>query len=94
MGSIYGWQTTGALLGHAVATSLAALVLYATGSFNAILALSIAFSLGGVVVIALLDDTSRILIPDWENELPDEARLRPVPRAAPMPSPAPVGGDG
>ena len=97
MGTIYGWQTTGALMGHTVATSLAALVLWATGSYNVVLALSMAFSLGGVAVIAMLDNTSHVLIPDWENELPDEARvMNPAPRAAPPPSPSPVpaGGDG
>ena len=90
MGTIYGWQTTGALIGHAVATGLAGLVIYVTGSFNLILFLSIGFSLGGVVVIALLDDTSRILIPDWEDELPLEAQLS---SARPQPSPELAAGD-
>jgi MFS family permease len=97
MGTIYGWQTTGALMGHAVATSLAGLVIYVTGSYNMVMALSMAFSLGGVLVIALLDDTSRTLIPNWEQSLPEEARVKkPVPRTAPLPtpSPAPAGGDG
>ena len=100
MGTVYGWQTTGALMGHFVATSLAGLVLYATGSYTAILTLSMAFSLGGVLVIALLDSNSNVLIPDWENELPDEARVRATARAAPpLPAPpsaapAPAGGDG
>ena len=100
MGTVYGWQTTGALMGHFVATSLAGLVLYATGSYAAILTLSMAFSLGGVLVIALLDSNSNVLIPDWENELPDEARVRATARAAPpLPAPpsaapAPAGGDG
>ena len=50
------------------------------------MALSIAFSLGGVLVIALPDDTSHVLIPEWEADLPDEAqaliaRPRPAPGA-------------
>ena len=69
MGTIYGWQTTGALMGHAVATGLAGLVIYATGSFNIILVLSVGFSTVGVVVIALLDDTTNVLIPDWEDDV-------------------------
>ena len=77
MGSCYGWQMTGALLGHAVTTGLAGLVLYATGSYNLVFALSIAFSLAGVVVIATLDSTSKILIPHWEDDLPPEARSVP-----------------
>ena len=69
MGTIYGWQTTGALMGHAVATGLAGLIIYATGSFNIILVLSVGFSSVGVVVIALLDDTTNVLIPDWEGDV-------------------------
>ena len=87
MGTIYGWQTTGALIGHAVATALAGLVIYATGSFNMVMALSVGFSAIGVLVIALLDDTSHVLIPDWENDLPEvsatgDIQLRPAATAA------------
>ncbi len=83
MGTIYGWQTTGALMGHAVATGLAGLVVYVTGSFNMVMALSVAFSGVGVLVIAMLDDTSHVLIPDWEDDLPQadvakEGQLRPA----------------
>lgn len=99
MGTVYGWQTTGALMGHFVATSLAGLIMFTTGSYLAVLGLSMAYSLGGVVVIALLDNNSQVLIPDWESELPEEARLRPsAPQPAPVPAPAavpaPAGGDG
>ena len=98
MGTVYGWQTTGALMGHFVATALAGLIMYATGSYLLVLSLSMVYSLGGVVVIFLLDSNSNVLIPDWESELPDEARLRPrgSPRPARPPAamPAPAGGDG
>ena len=95
MGTVYGWQTTGALMGHFVATSLAGLVMYVTGSYIAIFSLSMAYSLGGVVVITLLDSNSQVLIPDWESSLPDEARLKPATRRpTPTPAPAPAGGDG
>ena len=91
MGTVYGWQTTGALMGHFIATALAGLIMYTTGSYFAVLGLSMAYSLGGVVVIALLDNNSHVLIPDWESELPDEAKMRPAtPPPAPMPSPAPA----
>ena len=85
MGTVYGWQTTGALMGHFVATALAGLIMYTTGSYLAVLGLSMAYSFGGVVVIALLENNSQVLIPDWENELPDEARVRAPGRAAPPP---------
>ena len=74
MGSCYGWQMTGAFVGHAVTTALAGLVIFVTGSFYPVFALSAAFSAGGVVVIMLLDNTSHVLIPDWEDDLPQEAR--------------------
>ena len=91
MGSVYGWQTTGALLGHAVATSLAGLIIYVTdGNYTVVFALSMAFSLGGVLVIANLDSTSHILIPDWEESLPEEARAAPVLRHGRRPTPAPA----
>ena len=42
-------------------------------------------------MIALLDNNSHVLIPDWESELPDEAKMRPAtPPPAPVPSPAPA----
>ena len=70
----YGFQTMGALMGHATATGLAGLVLYVTNSYSAILALSMVFSLGGVLVVMTLESTSRVLIPDWEESLPRDAR--------------------
>lgn len=74
MGTCYGWQMTGALIGHAITTALASLVIYVTGSYSVVLGLSIAFSLSGVVVILMLEPTSHMLIPDWELSLPPEAR--------------------
>ena len=47
--TLYGWEMMGALLGHAVASGLAGLVLYLTASFPLILMLSMAFSLAGVL---------------------------------------------
>jgi hypothetical protein len=73
--TLYGWEMMGALLGHAVASGLAGLVLYLTGSFLLILLLSMAFSLAGVLVILRLESTARVLIPHWEESLPPEARL-------------------
>lgn len=74
----YGFQMMGAFAGHAVATGLAGLVLYVTGSFGPILALSIAFSLVGALVILTLEPSKRVLIPDWEDSLPPEARYATI----------------
>jgi MFS family permease len=73
--TLYGWEMMGALLGHAVASGLAGLVLYLTASFPLILMLSMAFSLAGVLVVLRLESTARVLIPHWEEALPPEARL-------------------
>ena len=70
----YGFQMMGALMGHAVATGLAGLVIYVTGSYGPILVLSMAFSFVGVIVILTLEPSQEILIPDWEESLSPEAR--------------------
>ena len=78
MGSLYGFQMTGALLGHAVTMLLSGLVIYATGSLLPVFYLSVAFNMVGVVVIIMLESTSHVLIPDWEDDLPAEARTTSV----------------
>ncbi len=74
IGTFYGLEMTGALLGHAVATALAGFVIYVTESFTQILILSMVFSLVGARVVLTLAPSSRVLIPDWEQSLPEEAR--------------------
>jgi cyanate permease len=76
--TLYGWEMMGAMLGHAVATGLAGLVLYLTASFPLVLALSMIFSLVGVLVILHLESSARVLIPHWEASLPPEARALPT----------------
>ena len=75
-GTLYGFEMMGALLGHAVASGLAGLVLYATGSFVLVLLLSMAFSLVGVIL--RLESTARVLIPHWEEAVPPDAPARPT----------------
>ena len=74
----YGFQMMGALMGHAIATGLAGLVIYVTGSYGPILALSMAFSFVGVLMILTLEPSHKMLIPDWENSLSPEARSTPA----------------
>ena len=62
-------------------TLIAGLVIYVTGSFYPVFVLSAVFSAAGLVVIAMLESTSQVLIPDWEDELPPEARSNFVPGA-------------
>jgi MFS family permease len=74
----YGFQMMGALMGHAIATGLAGLVIYVTGSYGPILALSMVFSFVGVIVILTLEPSRTMLIPDWEESLSPEAHTTPA----------------
>ena len=98
MATLYGYEIMGAMMGHAIATILGGLVIYLIG-YLPVFALSMGFSIVGVLVVLSLESTKRVLIPDWENSLPAEARsenlfrpesgpcIGPAPAAAPEPSP-------
>ena len=77
MATLYGFEMMGALAGHAIATVLGGLAIYATGSFNLALIMSMLFSFTGVLVIYSMESGARILIPDWEDALPPEAKSTP-----------------
>ena len=74
----YGFQMMGALIGHGVAVGLSGLVLFVTGSYNVILLFSMVFSLVGALVVLTLEPSRRLLIPNWEESLPPEARSAPT----------------
>ena len=74
MGSVYGWQMSGALMGHAFVSWIAGLIVDLTGSYTAVFALSIAASVGGALVTVSLEDTSKRLIGDWEAAAQGEAQ--------------------
>ena len=101
MGTLYGSQMTGALMGHAITTALGGVVFEIFRSsgildpYDVIFALSVAFSLAGAAVILTLEPTSKTLIPDWEMSLPEEARSggAGIP-GAPSLTPEPAAGDG
>ena len=77
LATLYGFEMMGALSGHAIATILAGLVIYVTGSFNPALVLSMFFSFSGVLVIFTMESSGRVLIPDWEDALPPQAKATP-----------------
>ena len=77
LATLYGFEMMGALAGHAIATILGGLAIYATGSFSPALVMSMLFSFAGVLVIYSMESGARILIPDWEDALPAEARSTP-----------------
>jgi cyanate permease len=78
LATLYGFEMMGALSGHAIATVLGGLAIYVTGSFNPALVLSMFFSFSGVLVIYSMESGKKVLIPDWEEALPPEARTTPV----------------
>ena len=94
LATLYGYQIMGAMLGHAVATSLGGLVYAATDSFMPVFAMSMGFSLVGVLAILTLESTKQVLIPDWEESLPPEARsdamARPRRESQPAQSPGAI----
>ena len=101
MATLYGYEIMGAMMGHAIATLLGGLVRELTGSFLPVFALSMGFSIVGAVVILTLESTKRVLIPDWENSLPADARSENLSQPTPSPQvgtsagsvPAPSAGD-
>ena len=100
--TVYGFQISGAMMGHFISTLVAGVIIQFWGYIPAFI-LSMLFSGLGVFIIMTLETTKRQLIPDWEDQLPPEAR---TPSAASIPAVAPpaaaatgvafgnVGGDG
>jgi MFS family permease len=72
--TVFGFQSMGAGLGMALGGLFGSIIFDIFGSYNYAWLFSIAASLGGAVCILLLEPTSRVLIPDWEESLPAEAR--------------------
>ena len=74
IGSVYGWQMSGAQMGHAFVSYIAGLMLDLTGSYTLLFILSAAMSVGGALVTISLEDTSKRLIGDWESAVPEEPK--------------------
>ncbi len=96
--TVYGFQISGAMMGHFISTLVAGIIIQFLGYIPAFI-LSMAFSSLGVVIIMTLETTKRQLIPNWEDQLPPEARTAApavVPPAAAAAGVAfgNVGGDG
>ena len=74
IGTAYGWQMLGAGVGMAIGPLLGGLIWDLTGDYKGAVVLSFALSFIGVASILVLPSTSRLLIPNWEESLPPEAR--------------------
>ena len=78
--AIFGFQNMGSGVGMAIGGFMG-LVIADRYGFDIAWIISIVASLGGAVCILLLQSTARVLIPNWEDALPAEART-PVPAAS------------
>ncbi len=78
--AIFGFQNMGSGVGMAIGGFMG-LVIADRYGFDIAWIISIVASLGGAACILLLQSTARVLIPNWEDALPAEART-PAPAAS------------
>lgn len=88
--TVYGLQISGAMMGHCISTVAAGVIIQFIGYEPAFI-LSMAFSGLGVLIILTLETTKRELIPDWEDQLPPEARTPGLAPATVPPAAAAAG---
>ena len=81
LGRSFGWQLSGAMLGMATGGWIGGVLFGFYGDYLLTIALSVATSLAGAAVIMSMDQTDLVLILDWEEGLPPDARSTPVPVA-------------
>jgi MFS family permease len=74
MGRSFGWQQFGAGTGMAFGAWIGGALLAVFGSYSPTIILSAAASVTGAFIILSMEPTTRLLIPDWEDLLPSEAR--------------------
>ena len=82
LGRSFGWQLSGAMLGMATGGWIGGVLFGFFGDYMLTIGLSVAASLAGAAVIMTMDRADRVLILDWEKDLPPEARSTPVPGSA------------
>ena len=73
--AVFGVQSMGAGLGMALGGLLGSVIYDAFGSYEIAWILSLAASVGGMIAILLMESTKEELIPNWEESLPEEARI-------------------
>jgi len=82
LGRSFGWQLSGAMLGMATGGWIGGVLFGFFGDYFLTIALSVATSLAGAALIMSMDRTDQVLILDWEEKLPQEARSAAIPGAA------------
>ena len=80
-GRSFGWKLSGTMLGMATRGWISGVLFGFYDHYLLTIALSVTTSLAGASVIMSMDQTDRVLILDWEEGLPPEARSTPVPAA-------------
>ena len=80
-GRSFGLKLSGAMLRMATGGWICGVSFRFYDHYLLSIALSVATSLAGASVIMSMDQTDRVLILDWEEGLPPEARSTPVPAA-------------
>ena len=81
--TVFGIQSMGAGLGMALGGLVGSVIYDAFDSYSLAWVISLAASLGGMVAIITMESTKNELIPDWEDDLPQDAR---EPAAVPAPA--------
>ena len=77
----FGWKLSGTMPGMATRGWISGVLFGFYDHYLLTIALSVTTSLAGASVIMSMDQTDRVLILDWEEGLPPEARSTPVPAA-------------
>ena len=67
MGRAHGFQMLGAGIGMALGGWIGGPIYDILGSYNWALAISVVASFGGAISIVVLENTSRLLIPEWKS---------------------------
>ncbi len=78
LGRSFGWQLSGAMLGMATGGWIGGVLFGFFGDYVLTIALSVATSFAGAVLIMSMDRTDQVLILDWEDDLPEDARSAPL----------------
>jgi sugar phosphate permease len=85
-GSLYGWQNIGNGLGMGIAPVLAGVLWDVTGNYAVPLIMSFGFSLIATISALLLPSPRSYQIPNWEESLPPEARVKQEIETYPSPA--------
>ena len=72
--TVFGIQSMGAGLGMALGALVGAWIYDTFGSYDVAWIVSLVASMAGMIAIFMMESTKRVLIPDWEDSLPQEAQ--------------------